>query len=399
MMLFSVLAVTAFAADKITITVDVYDISTNTIYRNVGTDTVNKGTFGIESENYRIPELSKFTNVSYGRVQEVTGNWWRAPGSANVGTNVVFSNNNSNARITYWVSYYGNGSSGGGSSGSGSESSGSGKYSMSYTIVYHSNYPGGPDYIQTYSYTIYDGHRLTGRAVDVKSPADLGFSAPAGYKLKSTPWNNAANGSGAGVNTKLYVTPNSVNHIYAQWEEYSIDPDTRYTVTYMDGDTKLADHAVVKGEKETTLVLEDSGSKTFKGWSLTDGGAVVYGGNVEFTPTGNITLYAVWEENSSSSESSSSESSSSESSSSESSSSESSSSESSSSESSSSGESSAPSQSSQSSVPVIVVDGSNTGSGDKDVPNTGDSFVLPAAFVLLSGAVVAVVLSGKKKSK
>ena len=55
MMLFSVLAVTAFAADKITITVDVYDVSTNTIYRNVGTDTVNKGTFGIESENYRIP--------------------------------------------------------------------------------------------------------------------------------------------------------------------------------------------------------------------------------------------------------------------------------------------------------------------------------------------------------
>lgn len=60
--------------DKITITVDVFDYATNTIYQKVGTDTVTKGDEKIQSNNYRIPELSKFTSQKYGRVLEVTGN-------------------------------------------------------------------------------------------------------------------------------------------------------------------------------------------------------------------------------------------------------------------------------------------------------------------------------------
>ena len=60
--------------DEITITVDVFDYATNTIYQKVGTDTVTKGDEKIQSNNYRIPELSKFTSQKYGRVLEVTGN-------------------------------------------------------------------------------------------------------------------------------------------------------------------------------------------------------------------------------------------------------------------------------------------------------------------------------------
>lgn len=95
------------ASDVITITVDVFDVSANQIYRNVGTDTITKGDQYIQSDHYRIPELSQFTSASYGRIQKVTGNWYGYYESANVGTNVVFSCNSDTARITYYVSYYG----------------------------------------------------------------------------------------------------------------------------------------------------------------------------------------------------------------------------------------------------------------------------------------------------
>ena len=49
--------------DKITITVDVFDLSTNQIHQGVGTDTVRKGdTTKIQSDNYQIPDLSKLQN-------------------------------------------------------------------------------------------------------------------------------------------------------------------------------------------------------------------------------------------------------------------------------------------------------------------------------------------------
>lgn len=101
------------ASDVITITVDVFDVSANQIYRNVGTDTITKGDQYIQSDHYRIPELSQFTSASYGRIQKVTGNWYGYYESANVGTNVVFSCNSDTARITYYVSYYGTAAEGG----------------------------------------------------------------------------------------------------------------------------------------------------------------------------------------------------------------------------------------------------------------------------------------------
>ena len=58
-------------------------------------------------------------------------------------------------------------------------------------------------------------------------------------------------------------------------------------------------------------------------------------------------------------------------------------------------------------VSVIVVDGQSSEEAgaqgyigtEKKSPDTGDSLIFPAAFVLLSGAVAAAVIGGKKKSK
>ena len=85
--------------------------------------------------------------------------------------------------MTYWTRGYvpeGEGT-GGGETGDGSEVIGEGQYSMNCTVVYHSNYPSGTDYTQTFKYTIRAGYNIanTGYTLPVKAPADLGFTAPA----------------------------------------------------------------------------------------------------------------------------------------------------------------------------------------------------------------------------
>lgn len=316
LMVFSMLPVTALASDKITITINIFDYNSSQIYRNVATDTVNKKDSGWQSENYQVKSLSDLgVTGTTGRVDHITGTNVQTYSSFNVGTNIQFSNNASTATLTYWVYGYtpkGNdGGTGSGSTGSGNETSGDGTYSMVYTIVYHSNYPSGTDYTQTYTYTVKATYNIsnTGCIVNVKSPSDVGFSAPDGYKLASTPWNKNANGTGDGVNTLVYVNPNSTTHLYAQWT-----PDgqsaTKYTLNYYDGTDKLRtetylpnDTVVVRGAENvkdgTSLTKEGA---TFLGWD-TDSSAdeVVYdpadSTKNSFTITENTNLYAVWQSN------------------------------------------------------------------------------------------------------
>ena len=298
-MVLCLLPVTALAAnwnpdDKITIKVRIFNPD-NGAYFVVGEDVCRKGDQHIQSDPYTIPALSKFIGDNSYRVERVAGNWYFPAGDRNVGSIVNWSCNSSNATMTYWVRGYNgaSGGTGGGGTGTGSEESGSGQYSMSYTIVYHSNYPSGTDYTQTYIYTIYAGYNIgnTGRNVDIKSPAEVGFTAPAGFKIKSTPWNTKADGTGDGVNKLLYVKPNSTNHIYAQWE----GEGTYYTITYKDGDNTVGTDAVLAGEPTTAMGALTKEGSTFKGWSETKGGTVKYSAGEEFTPNGNMTLYAVWE--------------------------------------------------------------------------------------------------------
>ena len=297
----SVLAANSNANDKIKITVRVFDPVTGGTWV-VGEDTCQKADKYVQSVEYEIPALSKFVKNNTQTVQKVVGNWYFPAGDRWVGATVEWSNNASNVTMTYWVNNFkfagDDGGTGGGSSGSGTEESGSGNYSMTYTIVYHSNYPSGTDYQQTFSYTIRAGYNIgnTGRTVSVKSLNDLDFTAPEGYKVAAHPWNTAKDGSGTSVDSMCHVKPNSTTHLYAQWAPATT---TEYvTLTYMDGDTKYAEKSY---EKDKTVTVIDCTTQktgyTFKGWD-TDKAAttVVYGTDSTFTIKKDTTLYAVWEE-------------------------------------------------------------------------------------------------------
>ena len=297
----SVLAANSNANDKIKITVRVFDPVTGGTWV-VGEDTCQKADKYVQSVEYEIPALSKFLKNNTQTVQKVVGNWYFPAGDRWVGATVEWSNNASNVTMTYWVNNFkfagDDGGTGGGSSGSGTEESGSGNYSMTYTIVYHSNYPSGTDYQQTFSYTIRAGYNIgnTGRTVSVKSLNDLDFTAPEGYKVAAHPWNTAKDGSGTSVDSMCYVKPHSTTHLYAQWAPATT---TEYvTLTYMDGDTKYAEKSY---EKDKTVTVIDCTTQktgyTFKGWD-TDKAAttVVYGTDSTFTIKTDTTLYAVWEE-------------------------------------------------------------------------------------------------------
>ena len=305
-MLVGLLPMTALAAnwnpdDEITITVDVFDISANEIYRNVGTDTVTKGNQYIQSNPYKIPELSQFTDEPYGRVQEVRGNWYGYYGSANVGTTVYFSCNSNTARITYWVSYYGEGDTGGGSNGDDTVNTGSGNYSWTQTIVYHSNYPNGIDYTYTVTYYIKNYADIY-NYFDVKTPENCGFTVPTGYTLASPPWNTNADGNGTAVD-KMFTFKmsdnNKTTHLYAQYNEVQIQPESRYTITYMNDENKVGEDVVVAGESTTIMEAPIQNGSTFLGWATEPNGNVGYQPGESITPTSNMTLYAVWKSESS----------------------------------------------------------------------------------------------------
>lgn len=97
-----VLAASWKPEDKITITVRVFDPNTGGAWV-VGSDTCTKGDEKIQSDAYRIPELSKFVGENSYRVQKVAGNWYFPTGDRNVGSVVNWSCNSSAATMTYWV--------------------------------------------------------------------------------------------------------------------------------------------------------------------------------------------------------------------------------------------------------------------------------------------------------
>ena len=302
-MVLCMLPMTALAAnwdpdDKITITVDVYDQSTNQIYRNVGTDTVTKGDKKIQSDYYQIPALSKFTDAKYGRVEKVTGNWLLPYSSCNVGTNVAFSCNSNNARITYWVDYFTTGGSGtGGSSSEDIDLGGTGRYTIKFSLVYHSNYPDGTDHTVTKNYTVKSYATLYNVFSDqFLSYTDCGFG---GYTPKSTEktWYTTkactqTRGNIGAENGKTY-------DLYAGWKNGSGELATPVTVTYKDGSETLATVNALSGDTVTAIDCpKTKQGYTFKGWDTTTAATtVVYKHGDKFIVTSSITLYAVWEEN------------------------------------------------------------------------------------------------------
>ena len=295
---------TAFAAswlptDEITITVDVFDNYTNTIYRNVATDTITKGDEKIQSDNYRIKNLSVLVpEAEYGRITQVTGNWYGVYSSCNVGTNVTFSCNSDTARITYWVNGWKVGS--GETSSDKEDLGGGGKYQIDFSIVYHSNYPDGTDYTVTKEYTVKNYTTIyTVFASQFKSYSEVGFG---GYtpKTDGNTWYRTKNctekaGTISASNGETY-------HLYAGWETESA---TGITLTYKSADgSKTYGTVDTFANAEITIAGTDSftpaitnGEAEFLGWAETaNATTAIYKAGQQITLTGSKTLYAVWSE-------------------------------------------------------------------------------------------------------
>lgn len=136
----------------------------------------------------------------------------------------------------------------------------------------------------------------------MKTYDGCGFTVPAGYTLRDRVWDTKKDGTGKNyANGGNYPfeqkNQNQTIHLYAQYNEPQPDPDSRYTITYYDGTEKVGEDTVVAGKSTTTMSALIKDGCTFLGWSTTPDGNVEYAANVTITPTSNMTLYAVWEEN------------------------------------------------------------------------------------------------------
>lgn len=307
MLITALLPTSAFAEnwnpdDTITINVRVYDASTGNVY-NVGTDSVTKGDQYIQSDLYRIPELSRFTSYNYGRVTKVVGNWYFPSGNSSVGVGVYWSCNSNTATMTYWVTQWSApSSSGSGSSSSANESQGGGtKTTWTQTIVYHSNYPNGAD--NTLSVTYSCGSFTSAASVtgSLKAYKACGFVVPEGYSLADRYWNTKADGTGTSYGTGIYTYKKSDGtvHLYAQYvPDIPSSSVTAVNVTYInDGDTYAAMSALA-GDTMTVIDCTDTKEgNIFKGWDTSPAAkTVVYEPGDTFVINTDTTLYAVWEQ-------------------------------------------------------------------------------------------------------
>ncbi len=198
----------------------------------------------------------------------------------------------------------------GSGTGSGSNQSGtidlggSGRYSLTETIVYHSNYPNGKDYTYTITYkvkaytTMYNSFNL------IKSLEQLNFSVPDGYTLKSPMWSTNKNGGGTGYNsggTFVFYQSNNgkTTHLYAQYKLDSINenPISPIKLTYMDGKTVYTSSTLFEGD--TVIIKKCTNNHdgyTFVGWDTANSAqTVVYRPGESITLEKDTTLYAVWE--------------------------------------------------------------------------------------------------------
>lgn len=101
------------------------------------------------------------------------------------------------------------------------------------------------------------------------SPTSLDAARTTSYTFKN--WNTKSDGSGTSYNAGANYTANEAATLYAQW----------------DSSTSTA---------QVTLPTPTRQGYTFKGWSTSS--TANSGSTGEYTPTGNVTLYAVWEINS-----------------------------------------------------------------------------------------------------
>lgn len=99
----SMMAVPAFAAvDQIDIDVRVMDQSTGRIIEDVAmlTAYAEPGSGYVQSEDFQVPSLSTLTDVDFGRVEKVMGNYYFPVGQVSEGSMIEWSTNNRNGTLT-----------------------------------------------------------------------------------------------------------------------------------------------------------------------------------------------------------------------------------------------------------------------------------------------------------
>ena len=127
-----------------------------------------------------------------------------------------------------------------------------------------------------------------------------------------TGWNTAANGSGTSYTNRYAFTPWNLTTdltLYAQWQQNNTPPPaSTYTVTY-NGNSYNSGTAPVDSNSysagDMVTVLGNTGNLvrtgyTFLGWSTRyDATSATYVAGSTFVINSNVTLYAVWQQNSS----------------------------------------------------------------------------------------------------
>ena len=102
------------------------------------------------------------------------------------------------------------------------------------------------------------------------TPGTLTATRTTGYTFKN--WNTAANGSGTGYASGASYTANAAVTLYAQWNS----------------STSTA---------SVTLPTPTRTGWTFRNWNTkADGTGTAYDAKASYTPSGNVTLYAIWQQ-------------------------------------------------------------------------------------------------------
>lgn len=294
-----------------TISFKVYDRSTGRVITLDETRTTEIDSSElVQTKSWFIPFLSELTDVDYGKVVEVYGDWYFPGGYTTEGVPVNWSTNSPNGTVWYWVEHWYEGTgAGSGSNSTGTDSINVGsRYNWTENIEYHSNYPNqGEDYVYNHKVSVSGFTSVVSGEYHVLSPEDCGFtSTPDGFKFVDWVVDEYYMSGSSQLNFHrdpddllMLVKDNPKLVLRAQWAPVdSEDMGDPLTLTFMDGEDEYAKSSYFANTNATMInctAVHDG--LTFTGWD-TDAAAnnVVYNPADTLLMTQDETVYAVWDE-------------------------------------------------------------------------------------------------------
>lgn len=135
---------------------------------------------------------------------------------------------------------------------------------------------------------------ITGVSVSTTLPSNTGNLVKAGYTFDG--WNTLASGLGTSYATGATFSPTSSVTLYAKWTALPT-----YTITYSGNGATSGGVPVAQAGIYASVVLDNNSGVLaksgfyFAGWNTqADGLGITYSAGSTFTPTANITMYALW---------------------------------------------------------------------------------------------------------